>query len=322
MDSDKLPALRRSASIERGDRVDLLQTYLLRFEREQTRRNYRNDIVQFFGTDDITIDHARAITFVDVNQHLADLEAEQYKPSSIKRRIAALRGFFEWLQAIEAITRNPTERQLLRKVRTTSAKMRKIVFLSAEQARRLVDAVTDNGDAAPRDRALMLTMLHCVLRRSEAAAMDVDHVRPLGRYWVVDLPDTKGGADQYVKIPDHVVAEIDAMRRHYGITSGPLWRSFSNNSYMNRLSARSIYSIVRNAAVRAGIDEHVGAHTLRHTGCTLAIESGATVQQVQTHARHRNIETTMAYVHQRDRLRDSAADFINIDRDEPSDDVK
>src|SRR5690625_1835947 len=88
MDSDNLPELRGSSDIERGDRVDLLQTYLLRFERDQTRRNYRNDIVQFFGTDDITIDHARAISFVDVNQHLADLEAEQYKPSSIKRRIA------------------------------------------------------------------------------------------------------------------------------------------------------------------------------------------------------------------------------------------
>ena len=320
MGTDNLPARHSSGDIVRGDRVDLLQTYLLRFEREQTRRNYRNDIVRFFGTEDLSIELVRAVTFVDINQHLADLEAEHYKPSTIKRRIAALRGFFDWLRAIEAIERNPTEKQLLRKVRTTNARMRKIVFLSAEQARLLVDSASENGEAALRDRALILTMLHCVLRRSEAAAMDVEHVRPLGRYWVVDLPDTKGGADQYVKIPDHVVAEIDAMRGHYGITSGPLWRSFSNNSYMQRLSSRSIYSVVRNAAVRAGIEEQVGAHTLRHTGCTLAIESGASVQQVQTHARHRSIETTMAYVHQRDRLRDSAADFINIDRAAPESD--
>jgi site-specific recombinase XerD len=143
--------------------------------------------------------------------------------------------------------------------------------------------------------------------------MDVEHVRPLGRYWVLDLPDTKGGTDQYVKIPDHVADEITEMRVALGITSGALWRSLSNNSLHKRLSARSVYSIVHGAAVRAGLSDDVGAHTLRHTGCTLAIESGASVHQVQAHARHKKIETTMVYVHQRDRLRDSAADFIRID---------
>lgn len=297
-------------------RVDLLQTYLHRFEREQTRRGYENDLVQFFGTPDITLEMARAKSFLDVNQHLSALEADGYKPSTIKRRIAALRGFFDWLRALELIERNPTERQLLRKVRASTIRDRKIVFLSGEQARRMIAATDSFGESALRDRALLITLLYCVLRRSEAAAMDVHHVRPLGRYWVVDLPDTKGGADQYVKIPEHVVAEIDRMRDHYGIASGPLWRSLSNNSYMKRLSDRSIYGIVQRAADFAGLSEDVGAHTLRHTGCTLAIEQGASVQQVQSHARHKKIETTMVYVHQRDRLRDSAADYIDISDDD------
>ncbi len=142
--------------------------------------------------------------------------------------------------------------------------------------------------------------------------MDFEHVRPLGRYWVLDIPEAKGGADQYVKIPDHVVEEIDGVRREYGYASGPVWRSLSNNSRGNRLTPESIYRIVRNCAVRGGLSVEIGAHTLRHTGCTLAIENGATLQQVQDHARHKKIETTMVYIHQRDRLRDSAADFINI----------
>ena len=70
--------------------------------------------------------------------------------------------------------------------------------------------------------------------------------------------------------------------------------------------------IVNLLAVASGVSGVVGAHTLRHTGCTLAIEGGASVQQVQTHARHKNIETTMIYVHQRDRLANSAADFIDL----------
>lgn len=142
--------------------------------------------------------------------------------------------------------------------------------------------------------------------------MNAEHVRPLGRYWILDLPQTKGGSDEFIKIPASVVEAIETMKDHYGITSGPLWRSLSNRNRGERLTPRSVYNIVSNAAARAGLDD-VGAHTLRHSGCTLAIDSGASVQQVQAHARHKNMDTTMMYVHQREKLRDSAADFINID---------
>lgn len=142
--------------------------------------------------------------------------------------------------------------------------------------------------------------------------MNFEHVRPLGRYWVLDIPESKGGADQYVKIPDHIVEEIDEVRREYGYSKGAVWRSLSNNSRGKRLTPESIYRIVRGSAVRAGLEVEIGAHTLRHTGCTLAIDAGASLQQVKDHARHKKIETTMVYIHQRDRLRDSAADYINV----------
>jgi len=111
------------------------------------------------------------------------------------------------------------------------------------------------------------------------------------------------------------VDEIENHLRHYDIPRGPVWRSLSNFNKNGRLSSDSVYKIVRRTAQVAGLPE-IGAHTLRHTGCTLAIEAGASLQQVQSHARHKNIETTMVYIHQRDRLRDSAADYIHVRTDE------
>lgn len=294
------------------DDVDLVAAYLQRFERPATRRGYGSDLFDFFGRDHVRLEDARTVTFMHINRYIAQLEADGKRPATVKRRIAAIRGFFEWLVALDLLDKNPAHRQLLRRVRSTSGRDRPLIFLTAQQAQRLLDAAENAGEAALRDRTLILTLLHCVLRRSEAAAMDVDHIRPLGHYWVLDLPQTKGGTDQYVKIPAHVVDEIDAMRDFYGITDGPLWRSLSNNSRGNRLSERSIYGVVHKAALRAGLPEEIGAHSLRHTGCTLAIEAGASIQQVKSHARHKNIETTMIYVHQRDRLKDSAADYIHI----------
>ncbi len=292
--------------------VNLLVAYLHRFDRPQTRRAYENDLTQFFGTSEIDVPLARRATFLHVNEHIAELERQGLKASTIRRRISAIRGFFDWLEALELIDRNPAHKQLIRRVRNVSRRDQTIVVLTAAQAERLVAAAADRGQASVRDRAMILTMLHCVLRRSEVSAMNFEHVRPLGRYWVLDIPESKGGADQYVKIPDHVVEEIDEVRREYAHTTGAVWRSLSNNSRGKRLTPESIYRIVRASAIRAGLEVEIGAHTLRHTGCTLAIDAGATLQQVKDHARHKKIETTMVYIHQRDRLRDSAADYINV----------
>ena len=290
---------------------DLLALYLQRFDRPHTRKAYRNDLVHFFGQAPVTYEMARSITFVDLNAYLTSLENDQYKASTIKRKLAAIRGFFDWLLALGALEHNPAHRQLLRRVRSTSQRDRPIISLTKEQAQALIHAAERRSKTGPRDRALVITLLHCVLRRSEAAAMDVEHIKPLGKYWILELPFTKGGADQYIKMPNHVYEEIEHMKDHYNISSGPLWRSLSNNNYGGRLSTHSIYTIIRDTARLAGLPD-IGAHTLRHTGCTLAIEAGASLQQVQSHARHKNIETTMIYIHQSDRLRNSAADFIDL----------
>ncbi len=292
--------------------TDLVPLFLLRYEAPNTRRAYANDLRQFYGSDVVTLRMARATTFVHVNEHLAALRDGGARPRTLQRRTAALRTFFSWLQALELLDGNPADRHLVRRVKRNQQAHEALTVLTRDQALRLFDALDPDRSTYPRDRALIDVLLHCVLRRSEAAMMDFEHVRQSGSYWVLDLPHTKGGADQYVKLPDHVRIQIDTLKSLYGSGTGPVWRSWSNNSYGRRLSARSIYDIVRRAARRAGIEATVGAHTLRHTGCTLAIEAGASVQQVQTHARHRNIETTMVYVHHRDRLRDNAADYIDL----------
>jgi len=304
------------ASPQRGpnpaESIDLIPHYLERFERDHTRRSYRTDLEQFFDDSSVTVDDARAMSFRDVNRHIRLLEQADRKPSTIQRRISAIRGFYDWLIALEAVSRNPADKNLIRRVRTNQRQDQTITFLTRDQAHQLLVATEDAGEAALRDRALIMTLLHCVLRRSEAANMDLEHLRPLGHYWVLDLPDTKGGTDQYVKIPAHVVETIHDMADAYGITSGALWRSFSNRNRGDRLTPDGIYKMVKRTAQRAGLPD-IGAHALRHTGCTLAIESGATVEQVKTHARHKDIDTTMNYIHQRDKLRDSAVDRINID---------
>lgn len=299
-----------------GQDSDLLPVYLLRYDRSRTKKAYESDLQQFFGTECITLRMARAVTFVHVNEYLSALQSAGMKPATIRRKVSSLRGFYSWLLALNLCDANPADRQLVRRIDRNAKSSGSITVLTREQARMLIEATATHGEAQVRDAALITSMIHCALRRSEAAGMNVDSVRRAGPYHILQLHQTKGGSEEFVKVPDEVVRRIDEHKAHYGISAGPLWRSLSrNDSRGRRLSPAAIYEIVRRAARNAGLDQDIGAHTLRHTGCTLAIEAGATPQQVQTHARHKRIDTTMGYIHQRDKLRDSAADYINLGDD-------
>ncbi len=295
------------------DDTDLVPLFLLRYDRDNTRRAYATDLASFFGSLSVSLNDARRVSFTEVNEYVATLQSRGRAVSTVRRQLVAVRGFFAWLVALGQLPLNPADTHLIRRIPKQNASDHAITVLTAEAAHQLLESVDYQLDTAVRDHALMSVLLHCVLRRSEAAEMNVEHIRTVGPYTVLGLPMAKGGANQTVKIPDHVAIVLRDMIDHYGFHAGPVWRSMSRNaSAGKRLSGTSIYSIVNQHAVKAGIMDVVGAHTLRHTGCTLAIEGGASIQQVQTHARHRSISTTMLYVHQRDRLAHSAADFIRL----------
>lgn len=302
-----------------SDQSDLVPLFLLRYDRPNTRRSYSRDLLNFFVSEVVTLEMARVVSFPAVNEFIRQLEVDGKSPATIRRHVASLRSFFGWLVALRLLSHNPADRSLVRRVSKDRPQDRVLTVLTRDQSAKLLSAIDMDRATGPRDYALVSTLLHCVLRRSEAVQMDFEHLTQSGPYWVLTLPSAKGGANQTVKVPDHVAGLLQSLKSEYGYRSGPVWRSLSRNrSRGRRLSGTSVYNIVRRAARRAGIDGSVGAHTMRHTGCTLAIENGASIQQVQVHARHKNIETTMMYVHQRDRLANSAADFIDLSPDHTS----
>ena len=294
--------------------TDLIEKFLAKYERPNTIRIYRYFLKKFFGKGLVNIDEAVAVTTDYVNAKIEEAE-NVFAPATVEGLVTATSIFFDWLCALDIVRKNPANKHLIRKRRRENRAQRKIFALSKEESQRLLDATftgPNRCNTEKRNHAIVLTLLNCLLRRSEISAMDAEHIRRLYGHWVLDLPETKGGVNQFVKIPVHVVETIQDMQAYYGIESGPLWRAMVGPTLGARLSARQINHVIRRAAKRAGLPPGISVHTLRHTGCTLALEAGATLHQVQIHARHKSINTTLRYIHQRDKLNNSAADFIGI----------
>lgn len=310
MTGPPLPAPRRDLVPIADLSGDLVPLFLLRYDRPNTRRSYGHALRVFFGADAVTLAMARAVTFVDVNGHLAGLEAEGKKPATLRQRAAVLRAFFGWLIALRGVRRNPADRMLVRRIPVADWRTRSVRVLTSEEAGALV-ATTDPSTAlGARDRALLLVLLKGCLRRSEAVGLDFSDVRPVGDYWTLQIASAKGGAGQYVKATEDVVAAVANVRDRCGWEDGPIFRCLARGpKYGARLSGQGVDARVRLAAKRAGLPP-VSPHVLRHTGCTLAFEGGARIEQVQAHARHVLVGTTLVYVHQRDKLGNSAADVL------------
>jgi len=303
--------------------MSLLNRFLEQIDTKHTRRAYRTDLTDFLDRrrGDDEAGHLSRLTRDDVRSYVQSLQSDGLSKSTQRRRLSALRRFFDWLMDHGHTDRNPA-RACQIELRSSSSVHSKTdgqpsSVLSKDEVGTLIAATNDAGQAETRDRGLLITILYAALRRAEVAAMEVEHIRPLGRHWVIDLPAGDAWSSAYVKIPETVVEAIERVQVRYDIETGPLWRSLSNRNRGNRMTPDAIYKVVRRTGERSGLGT-VTVETIRQTGLRLAMDAGATMQQVQLHARLQSTATLerLADAEERkSRLGESAADFIDLNLD-------
>src|SRR5882762_9518917 len=163
---------------------ELLSQFLehLRYERnvsEHTLRNYQSDLEQFHDhlapADPLTgkrnepdlpqIDH------LTIREWLATLHAAQKKKSSVARKLAALRTFFQFLVREGIVELNPAKL-----VSTPRLEKKLPNHLSVEDAIRFIETPDPETDLGRRDRAMLELMYGTGIRVSELTKLDVTEV--------------------------------------------------------------------------------------------------------------------------------------------------
>jgi len=111
--------------------------------------------------------------------------------------------------------------------------------------------------------------------------------------------------DEFVLLTNETLGPINAYLQAKGKTkdSSPLFSSLSDRNQGERLTTRSISRIIKDQLVGVGLDNgRLTAHSLRHTAITLSLLGGASIQEAQALARHADINTTMIYSHNINRV--------------------
>ena len=223
-------------------------------------------------------------------------------PSSLRRRAAALKGFYRFAYGEGLITRDiaahvdlPRPQRLLPET------------LTVDETARLLEAAGGEDPTEPdharhvRARALLELLYAAGLRVSEALGLDREDLSMDGGFVRVI---GKGDKERLVPVGDVALDHLDhwisgprvvfLARGHVDpIRGGPLFVGDRGR----RLARQQAWSAVKTAAECAGLAHRVSPHTLRHSFATHLLEGGADLRIVQELLGHASISTTQLYTH-------------------------
>ena len=225
-----------------------------------------------------------------VERYLAFLFEEcRHAKASQARELSGVKAFYNYLLLNDKIEQSPTE------LITTPKRSRPLPdVLSVEEIEQIINSIPLDTSKGVRDRAMLELLYSCGLRVSELTALRLSdlffgegYIRVLG----------KGSKQRLVPIGnvarERVMMYMDCRESKKAKDKDIL---FLNNRG-KALTRVMIFTIIREAVERAGIDKTVSPHTFRHSFATHLLAGGASIRQVQEMLGHESIETTEIYTH-------------------------
>jgi integrase/recombinase XerD len=238
------------------------------------------------------------VTEADLGDFLAWLRTgdEGHPPlaaASAARTLVAVRGFHRFAQREGLATGDPG-----REVRPPAAAKRLPKALTVDEVTAILTS-TGGTAAEPRglrDRALLELLYGTGARISEAVGLDLDGLDLPGG---VVLLRGKGGKQRLVPLGRHAREALEAylVRARPGFVLGVAGGqpAVFVNVRGGRLTRQAGWTILRDAAQRAGVRAEVSPHTLRHSFATHLLDGGADVRVVQELLGHASVTTTQVY---------------------------
>lgn len=256
---------------------------------EKTRRAYATDLGQFAAWADAHGHDPASITPRVLRRYLAALSEHGRAPSTVARKLAALRAFFRTLLEHGEIAQNPAD--LLAAPRRGERLPR---ALKADEVAVLLDRIPAGTPLELRDRALFELAYAAGLRAEELVSLDVDSVR----YDAEEVRvEGKGAKTRIVPTGEHALAALDRyVRLGRPVLAAALpERALFLSKSGRRLSTSDVRRRLRAWARQAGVSGRVFPHALRHSFATHLLEGGADLRSIQELLGHASISTTQTY---------------------------
>jgi len=255
--------------------------------------NYTLDVkklILYLEENKITITPL-SITSEIIQQFIYEL-AKTANARSQSRIISGLRSFFSYMVFEDYREDNPLEL-----IESPKIGIKLPDTLAEGEINDLINAIDLSKPEGERNRAILETLYGCGLRVSELVNLklsdlffDEGFIKVTG----------KGDKQRFVPIVETTQKYINIyrseVRSHIKIQSG-----YNDTLFLNRrgkqLTRAMIFTIIKQLAVKIGLNKKISPHTFRHSFATHLLQNNADLRSIQLMLGHESITTTEIYVH-------------------------
>jgi integrase/recombinase XerD len=261
---------------------DSLNLFIRHLELEKGRSKntlfaYKNDIGQFISVLEKQVEGIllpEQLSEELISHYQSWLNTKGYQPSTINRKWAAVRSFFDYLK-FEGFSLSIN---LLDNLDSQTVERSLPVVLTREEVERLLTApLSKESPLARRDSAILTLMYFAGLRASDVVSLTLDEID--AERSVIQSPWSESGL---ISIPN----SIEPIRNYlfHGrphLARDPEERSLFLNQKGTGLTRQGLWLIVKRWVEVVDIDAKVTPHTLRHSLAKHLLDSGASLKEVQ-----------------------------------------
>lgn len=262
----------------------------------KTVKAYRIDLTQFInylGTYELNM-----IT-QDILEMYISILHQNYKPRTVKRKIASIKALFHYFEYKNLIEQNPFNKLHI-KFREPVILPKIIPLHTMEYLLKTIYNQQNNAKtsyqrrAAIRDSAVCEMLFATGIRISELCSLSVLDVN---LYEGIILVHGKGSKERRLQLGN--VDVIEALKRYKTefLTEIQNCQNFFVNQSGRPLSDQAVRRMIAKYSNLAAIDLHITPHMFRHTFATCLLEADVDIRYIQEMLGHSSINITEIYTH-------------------------
>ena len=263
---------------------------------ENTIAAYRNDLNQFLEYLErpagASLSTWADVTVADIQTYLAHMKHKDqpYASSTIARKVAAIKSFFNCLATQAVISDNPTV-----EIESPKVKKRLPQTLTPSEVERLLEAPA-GGETAKnlRDVSLLNVLYETGMRVTEVVSLQLEDVDV--EHATLSSP-TRQGEARAIPIAETTLTLLAHYLAHGRpqLAGDPTERALFLNHRGEKLTRQGLWLIIKGYARQAGLNTDVTPHTLRHSFAVHRLSRGLKLEEIQHLLGHANISTTQIY---------------------------
>ncbi|MBK8986063.1 MAG: tyrosine recombinase [Chloroflexi bacterium] len=259
-----------------------------------TTAAYRNDLGQFMSFLSRSypgVTNWSDVTVAIVDSYVDSMKEQPYASSSVARKVAAVKSFFNHLFSRSVIHENPTTN-----IDSPKVKKRLPKTLSAEDIEKLLQAPKQKKPTPKqlRDMALLTMLYNTGMRVTEVVSLTLDDVDLVDDVLICQGKDETSRELPLDEETKETVVNYLENGRQYLVKNKDEAALFLNHRGQ-QLTRQGLWLIIKAYAKKAKLSGEVTPHTLRHSFAAHKLDGGSNLQEVQRLLGHANISTTQIY---------------------------